>query len=519
MRAPSSVETDYSGIRVPDVSTYVAKREVHMNMTAKNLSSGATTATDDKRRTSANQRRRPRIAAMIVAPLLAVAPVGIALTGNSPAQAATRMPSATINPNAVALAAGSSTNLVVTLAGNRPARFAWALSGKPAGVSATLACPTLRSCVLSVRAEAQAATSTSLLELALSSGSSVRRLPIALHVQAAQTPVVTPTTVPATTPVTTSPAGASLSLRPSNLIANTRPGARATFPITVVRSGLGNQPVSLAIASLPTGWQAAFLPNPTQGESTVLIVDAPQNAAVGDYPVRVSASVGSLVADTLLVVRVRIPEISLGLISAPTFVPAGGSGRYLFDTRSLDDSTQAVFVRAEGLPGGVTATATPNPAIGTVAVDVTAASNVTPLSTFITIVASRDGVEVRLPVALTLTAPVTSFFRFTPTAVAPVTGESTGYGLTAVPSSLTATRGSNVVFDVLVTPKGGFVSPIDVALVTPSGWSVVWSTVGVNVFRATVAVPIGTSTGVIPLVLNTSSGSLVASLNISATIS
>ena len=463
-------------------------------------------------------RRWSRVITLIVTPLFGIIPLTVVATGARPAEAATRMPRAAISPDAVNLTAGSSANVVITLSANRPAGFAWSLRGRPAGVSAGLSCPTLRSCVLSLRADPQVSESVSLLSLELRVGVSTRRLPIALHVRAATPPAPPVTAPPTPTTVATAP-GNSLSLRPTNLIANTRPGARATFPITVVRSGGGNDPVSLTIFSLPTDWQAAFLPNPTRGETTVLIVDAPRNVGIADYPIRVTARSGTLVAESLLVVRVRTPEVSLTLISAPSSVPAGGSGRYVFDTRSIDDPTQAVFVRAEGLPGGVIATASPNPAIGTVAVDVSAANNISPLVTFITVVASRDGVEVRLPVALAVTAPVISFFQFVPTVVTPVIGESTGYGLAASPSSLTATRGTNVVFDVVVTPKGGFANPINVALVVPSGWSVLWSTVGTNVFRATVAVPAGSPTGSIPLTLNTTSGSLVAALNITATVS
>ena len=255
----------------------------------------------------------------------------------------------------------------------------------------------------------------------------------------------------------------------------------------------------------------------------MLIVDSPAGAASGDYPIRVTARTGALVADTVLIVRVRTPELSLTLISAPTVVPIGGSGRYLFDTRSIDDPTQAVFVRAEGLPVGLSATVSPYPAIGTVAVDISAASTSNAFTAFIAIVASRDGVELRLPggggVTLTVGAPSTASIVFTPTAVTPVSGESVGYGLAANPSSLTVARGATGVVDITVTPKGGFVSPINVSLALPSGWSAVWSTIGPNLFRATISVPSGAATGSVPLVLNTSSGSLAASLTLNTTVS
>ena len=204
--------------------------------------------------TDSTKRRRSRAAVLVLAPLLGLAPLGLGFGSASPAGAATRMPPVTVNPNAVNLAAGSTSNVVLTLGGNRPANFAWSLAGRPTGVSASLSCPTLRSCVLALKADNNVSDSVSLLRLVVRAGSSSRSLAIALHVRA--TTVVAPTTtVPSATTTTTSvPApGASLALRPTNLITTVRPGTRATFPITVVRTPANNNPVSFTICVAPDG--------------------------------------------------------------------------------------------------------------------------------------------------------------------------------------------------------------------------------------------------------------------------
>lgn len=466
------------------------------------------------------RRRRIRWLASILAPVLAAFSFVLAETPSTPVTAATALPRVTVTPNAVSLAAGSSVDLTVSFAASRP-RVTWSLPGRPAGVSASFRCASLRTCSLSLSADQGSIDSITLLQLRLVAGSSSRTVPIALHVRAATPPTFPPTTVaPPTLPTTTvAPVTRTLLLRPTNLIATIRPGTRATFAITVVREGIGNDPVSLSLAALPTGWQAAFVPNPTVGDSTVLIVDVPQSASIGDYPIRVAARSGTLLAETPLVIRLRQPEITLALLSAPTSIAAGTTGRYLFDVRSTDDPSKAVSVRVEGLPGGVAAVGTPSPGVGTLALDINVAASVPPLFTSFTVVASRDGVEVRLPVSLSITTPVSASFVFTPTPLPPVPGEFLGYGLVATPSSLAVARGSSASFDVRVTPRGGFVSPLNVSLGMPSGWTVVWSNVTANVFRATVTVPAGGPTGSVALTLSTSSGALVASVGVAASVS
>ena len=440
------------------------------------------------------------------------------MTGTTAASAATKMPSATVNPNSVTLSPGSSANLAVTLSSNRPTGFKWALQGRPTTVSASMTCPTLRSCVVVLRAAAQAGPWSGVMQLQLSSGSSVRSLPIALRITGLTTTPPPPTPPPTAPASTVAPPNRTLAIQPINLIANARPGARATFPITVVRDG-GNDPVNFTIASLPADWRAAFLPNPSLGASTFLIIDTSAGTATGDYPIRVTARLGSLAVETLLVVRLRTSEFSLTLLTPPAVVHAGSSSSFTVETRSLDGSTEPISLRTEGLPPGVTASISPNPSIGTVTVTLNAASGVAAVSSAFSLIGARAGGEARLSLGLVVIPSSTSSFRFTATPVPPVPGESPGYGISASAASLAVVRGSIASFDLTITPKGGFSGPIDLALSTPSGWSVLWSTVGTNVLRATIAVPAGAATGSAPLALTTSSGSLIASLSISASVS
>jgi hypothetical protein len=306
-------------------------------------------------------------------------------------------------------------------------------------------------------------------------------------------------------------------LRPDAQISTANPGTRSLFVIGVSRNGWSG-PVAMTVETLPVGWRAAYIPNPVTDASSTLIVDSASNAAPGDYQIRISGRSGVLVAETILIVRVRAPELSLSMLSLGPVVAAGGTTRFVLDVRSIDDPTRSVTVRADGLPAGVTYVASPNPAIGTVNVDVSVPSGTPALAYAFYFVGSRDGVEVRLPTVLSVIAPAVSTFTFTPTAVAPVPGDAFGFGIFSSSSSFSLSRGTSASFDVQVVPRAGFVSPIDLSLTTPTGWTVTWLAVGPNVFRVTVTAPAGAASGVNILPLRSSSGALTATLNFTATI-
>jgi hypothetical protein len=459
-------------------------------------------------------RRRSGAAAMIVA--LGLAPVAAMSWHPSPVQAAVRVPVAQVTPNVAVMTAGSTADLTVQFASIRPAALTWSVNGRPAGVTATIRCTSTRVCVVTLQASASAPTSTALVEIILRSGSSTRLLPVALHIDALLPVTTVPITpVPTTVPVT---APRNLSLRPVNLIATVRPGARATFGINIVRDGWTDA-VNLSVDTLPVGWRAAYLPNPVIGSTATLIIDTPATATAGDYPIRISGSAGSTRAESLLVVRLRAPELAATVLGVGAPVVAGATTRYLLDVRSIDDPALPVAIRAEGLPAGSFVVYSANPAIGTVTADVTVPTGTSAVVFAFFFVVSRDGTELRVPTTLTVVSPTIGFFRFFPTAVPPVAGDGRGYGLSSASNLLSVARGATVSVDVLVSPKGGFNDPIDFSLTSPTGWSVLWSVIGTNIFRVTAGPPTASATGPAPLVLNSASGSLAASIAFTAMVS
>lgn len=467
------------------------------------------------------QGRRSHLAAIaMVSILLGLVPIGLAATGSSPAQAAQRIPATTIAPRGITILAGSNATLSLAFASSRPSNVSFVVEALPSGVSAELGCSAPWLCAVTLRAAQSAPEATSLVEIVLRSGSSNRRVPFALHVK----PVAIappPTTTPTPVTVTTVPgtAGRSLSLRPVALITTIRPGTRASFNINIVRNGWSG-PVAMVVDSLPPSWRAAYIPNPSSSDLVTLILDTPTNAAVGDYPIRISGRSDALLAESILVVRLRAPEIAMTLLSSGPAVIPGGTTRYLLDVRSTDDPNRPVNVRAEGLPLGVTASINPNPTIGTVTADISVGMTVSQAVYGFSFVASVDGAaDVRLPVFLSVLSQTTSSFRFQPTRVTPVPGDPVGYGLSASTGTVSLSRGTPSSFDVTVVPKGGFADPIDVSLATPTAWSISWAAVGPNVFRVTILATSAAATGNTTLSLATVSGALAASLTLSAVVS
>ena len=476
-----------------------------------------------------------RRAAALAVVLGIAAPAGALALAASPAQAAT-IPTYSISPRAIDIPAGGSGWLSIRFTRNRPA-LRWSVNGLPPGVQAGFSCSSLRSCDLSLVVSPGVSRSTSLVELILSSGASRRVVPFALGVQSggfASVPVPTlppvtapPVTLPPLPPVTLPPVTLptipqptvvrNLSLQPTTLAQSARPGTNLAFTVNIARVGWSG-PVDLRVDTLPPTWQAAFVPtNPTSGASTTLLLSVPASAPVADYPIRISGTVGSTVSTSNLTVQVRVPRPSLTVQSSPP-IEAGRTGRFIVDARSLDDPQLPVTLSIEGLPVGVTPTYTSNPAAGSTGVDLAVNSTVVPGNYALTFVASRDGVSVRVPAVLTVTPAVSTAFKFATTAVTPVAGERVAYGLAASTSNLLVARGTTAYLDVRVTPTGGFAGILDVAMDLPPGWTVAYSVPGINVFRATLTVPVNAPVGVAPIVIRSASGPLAASINLSATV-
>jgi hypothetical protein len=463
------------------------------------------------------RRRRRAVTAAAVTVTFALLPLATTMNSGAKASAATRLPSAAISPQGVTLPAGSSVDLSIRLGSVRPANFGVSLVGQPAGVSSTFACDLARSCTLKLTADSSSPEATALVQVVFRTVGLSRQVPIAVHVKpVASVPPITTAPPVTIAPTTSTSLPRTLSLRPESFVATNRPGARSTFVMNILRNGW-TDPAAMTIDGLPASWRAAFLSNPALA-ATTLVLDSPVDAPPGEYPIRVSARSGNLIAESIVIVRLKAPEVFLSLVTVTPSVAPGGVARFVVNARSTDDSSRPISLRVEGLPTGATAAITPNPASGNATIDVSVPFGVVPGSREFQIVGSLDGVEVRLSAVLLVSLQFATSIQFAPTPVTPIAGQSRGYGLASVSNTINVASGGFVAFDVNVSPIGGFVDPINMSMLTPSGWSISWLTTSPNVVRVTLGPPSSASKGANALELRTTSGTLAASLFLTANV-
>lgn len=122
--------------------------------------------------------------------LCAVLLLSPVLAGTATAhQASTPVPVVKASPNAVVVEAGSVAAFavrVVHASSKLPSNIQWTIRGLPQGVEGhpTLPCATPQACLVALRADPSSPESTSLITIVLRAGSTVRAIPVALHVKA-----------------------------------------------------------------------------------------------------------------------------------------------------------------------------------------------------------------------------------------------------------------------------------------------------------------------------------------------
>lgn len=463
-----------------------------------------------------SRRSRCRSRAALLAPLTALV---LAVAPLAPAATAASVPRFSLSTSAVAVPAGGTATVVLTLASTSPSGAAVVVRALPAGVTPSAARLDSRHWQVVLTATGGAPTAVSLAQVALRVSSTQRTASLAVAVVGAAPPVTTP---PVTTPPVTTPAPSvrDVLLRPDNPYQVTARGGTAVYGVTVNRTGWSG-PVDLTVDEAPSGWSASFAPDPTSA-STNLYVVVPATAAPGDYVIRFSGSSGTVKATSLVLAHVPDPQ----LVVVPygwILTDSSGVAQFEVDLRVFDDREPGgTALTIAGLPAGAGYVVAPTATAGRVAVTLTVYYGTVPGSYAIELVGTKGARTTRVPMRLLVGSlgATTGSFRFAVTAVPPTAGEVRGWGLSAQPAAWSTPRGTAVSFDVTVRPTGGFADPIDVSLGLPSGWGATFAATTVaNVFRVTVGVPSTATVSPYSLVLLTTSGTLSASVNLGVTVS
>src|SRR6202453_2020977 len=205
----------------------------------------------------------------------------------------------------------------------------------------------------------------------------------------------------------------------------------------------------------------------------------------------------------LLAAGSSTPSFTLSDSPSSLSIAEGSSGTSTISVTDVGGFSGSVTLAASGLPSGVTAAFGTNPTTGTSVLTLTASSTATTGSSTVTITGTSGSLTATTTLALTVTATATPSFT-----------------LSASPSSLTITQGSNGTSTISVTDKGGFTGSVTLAASgLPSGVTAAFGTTpttgtSVLTFTASSTATTGTST----VTITGTSGSLTATTTVALTI-
>lgn len=277
------------------------------------------------------------------------------------------------SPSTVSVPLGGSGNstITVTPSGGFTGSVDLAISGLPAGASASFSpTSTTSTSVLALDAGTAAAGSYPLTVTGTSG---------ALTHSTTVTLVVNPPPPPPDFSLSASPATVSVAQ-----------GGSAPTTITVTPQNGFNAAVTLSVSGLPAGASGTFATNPTTGTS-VLTLSADSTVAPATYPLTVSGTDGTLTHTTPVSFVVNPP--SSFSLSAPASVAVqhGKGGSLTVTITRSPGFTGAVALSASGFQSGVTGTFSPSSTTGN--------------SSTLTINASGNAQRTTVTVTITGTSP------------------------------------------------------------------------------------------------------------------
>jgi len=136
-------------------------------------------------------------------------------------------------------------------------------------------------------------------------------------------------------------------------------GQYSTADVSTALIGAFNSAVSLSAAGGPAGTTITFTPAiiPAPGSGTsVMTITVPSGAALGSYPITVTAQAGSIIQYATVTLNITVPAppgFSLTVPQALSAPASGGQTTGVISTVVSDGFNSAVTVSASGAPQGV----------------------------------------------------------------------------------------------------------------------------------------------------------------------
>lgn len=183
-------------------------------------------------------------------------------------------------------------------------------------------------------------------------------------------------------------------------------GASVNSAITITRSGGFTGGVSLSVGGLPAGVTASFDSNPATGASSVLTLTASSSATLGAAIISVTGTSGSLTRSapiSLTVNDVQTPDFALSASPPSLAINLGSSGMSGIAITPTGGFSSGVSLSASGLPAGVTASFSPNPATsGSSVLSLVVSSAATPGAATIMVTGTGGGLTRAASINLTI---------------------------------------------------------------------------------------------------------------------
>ena len=472
-------------ITVADLGTFTG----NVTLAATGLPAGVTAAF------ASNPTASTSVLTLTASSTAAIAgPFNVTLTGTSGTLSATTTlavsvtaaPGFTLSTSSpsVSIPQGNSASDTITV--NQLSNFSGAVtlaaSGLPSGVTAAFATnPTTGTSVLTLSASSTAtAGGPSTVTITGTSGTMTATTTIALTVTG----------------------GASYKLAPASGTLAVTQGASNTDSITVTPVNGFASGVTLAATGLPTGVTAAFSPNPTTTGSSVLTLTAAAGATVGGpVTVTITGTSGTISQTTTVALTVNAaPGFTIAPSPATVTINQGSTATNTLTLTDVGGFTGSVTLAATGLPAGVTAAFSVNPATATSGVTFTATSTATIGTANVTITGTSGALTSSASIPLTVTPPAS-------------------FTLAAAPAAVTVMQNGTATSTVTVTGAYGFNGGVTLAATgLPTGVTAAFATnpatgTSVVTFTAAGTAPTGTNT----VTITGTSGTLSATTTVAVT--
>jgi hypothetical protein len=182
---------------------------------------------------------------------------------------------------------------------------------------------------------------------------------------------------------------------PGSLAINQLDTGTSKVTITPENGFTGN--VTLAVSGLPKGVNAFFSANPTTSTST-LTLEASAAAATGTSTLTITGTSGSLTHTTTLKLTVN-PGLTLTASPNRLTITHGNTGA---TTILIAPQKSLVTLSVSGLPSGVKASFSPNPAINNSALMFTVSGTAATGTFTITVTGTEEGLTATTKITLTV---------------------------------------------------------------------------------------------------------------------